>query len=461
MKRRELVGLGGAVVLGTAVGGVDSKARDGGKIALPQPPDLSFLREGPLVNVARARQFMANEGVDAVVVTHPGNVFYLTGHWPQLDRMGRDHTAMAILPRDPARPPVLIMQSFLHYYTHSDESPAGERLVFTYTTRAAAEANATAPAGDEPLAVPPSTYRILEESLVTPRERSRRARVAAVRNNAAGPDWALRNALRELKLESATLGIDDQDIAVMLGQVGFTARCVPGENLMRRIRLVKSAREVQLMRIGAQLNVDAAVEAVKLVRAAGNTRVFRAAFFTAAAKRGLTPVYMVINGSSSEVMNADISEGQAFAIDCVSSLRFYHADFARTVLVGDPGTRMKTIVAATHQAWKDVRSSLRPGLRFAEVQKVGRDSLRRQGMDINISFTPHSVGLFHTDHPYPTVQDPRAVEALRLEEGMVLSVDCPLGDTGAGGTSHLEDLSLITREGSEPIHSVPPNVFVV
>ena len=63
--------------------------------------------------------------------------------------------------------------------------------------------------------------------------------------------------------------------------------------------------------------------------------------------------------------------------------------------------------------------------------------------------------------PMQTVAEPQALEPFVLEEGMVLSVDCPLGHAGVGGSSHLEDLSLITKEGSEPIHTVPPNVFVV
>jgi Xaa-Pro aminopeptidase len=40
-----------------------------------------------------------------------------------------------------------------------------------------------------------------------------------------------------------------------------------------------------------------------------------------------------------------------------------------------------------------------------------------------------------------------------LEEGMVLSVDFPVFDQGAGGTAHLEDLSLITATGAQLLNS--------
>jgi Xaa-Pro aminopeptidase len=100
-------------------------------------------------------------------------------------------------------------------------------------------------------------------------------------------------------------------------------------------------------------------------------------------------------------------------------------------------------------------------MRFRDVPRIGRDSLKRQGMDLNVSFSPHSVGLFHTDHPQPSLIAPRKTEDLVLEENMILSVDCPLFLAGAGGTVHLEDLMWIRSGGAEPIHVVPPPVIIV
>ena len=44
---------------------------------------------------------------------------------------------------------------------------------------------------------------------------------------------------------------------------------------------------------------------------------------------------------------------------------------------------------------------------------------------------------------------------------MVLSVDCPLLDVGVGGSAHLEDLTLITADGSRPLHAVDPALILV
>ncbi len=459
MKRRELLGYSGAAIISGAAAARTPQC--GGSLAANNvvPPDLSFLREGTLVNAQRAREKMAAAGVDAIIAMLAPNIFHLSGHWPQHDRMGHGNAALAIFPLDPARPLAVIMPGFLHYYVHSDETPAGDRVVFTYTSPAT-DGSSPGPDG-EPAAVPTGVYPILNPDLVSPREQRRRAAAASVRGVSPGMDWALRRALRELRLDNARLACDHPDVAVMIGARGLGARCVPGDNLLRRIRMVKSPREIQLMRIGAQLNVDAAIVAAKSARSAGTTRALRARYFSEAAARGLMPLFMVIDQSSSEVMNAELREGQCFAIDCVSSLRFYHGDFSRSIFIGEPSAKMQQVVAMTNRAWADVRGALRPGLRFTEIQRIGKESIKRQGGDFNISFTPHCVGLYHTDMPMQTVAEPQALEPLVLEEGMVLSVDCPLGHAGVGGSSHLEDLSLITREGSEPIHTVPPNVFVV
>jgi Xaa-Pro aminopeptidase len=215
------------------------------------------------------------------------------------------------------------------------------------------------------------------------------------------------------------------------------------------------------MRFAAQSNVDAAVAAARSVREIGTTRGLRARFYAEAAARGNLGVFMVVNGSSTEVIEEPLREGMAFAIDCVSHCRFYHGDFARTVFVGEPAAQAKRVTRAIEIAWDDIRSQLRAGRRFADVTRIGRESLKKQGVDFNVSFTPHSVGLFHTDHPQASLLSPRGPENLVLEENTVLSVDHPVLESGLGGTMHLEDLTLIRSDGSEPLHTVPPPVLMV
>ena len=454
--RRSFLGgaaLGVAAAAAPAVHGAASPA-DGDAPALP---DLAFLRDTPLFDPARARFFLEQEGMDALVVTHPANVYYLSNHWPQLDRMGFTDSAITVWPRDPQRPVTLVMHAFSWFYTVSPEAYFDDRLVFPYTQPAGPAAT---PRG-EPEAAPARGLRVHDPDLLTDRERHRQRSLEAARPASADAGWALAKALRELGLDGATLGIDDPQLEALLRYRGIEAALRPAENTLRRIRMAKSPAELRLMRLAAQQNVEAAMAAARAARELGSTQALRQRFYAEAAARGNTGVFMVINGASSEVIDEPIEEGMAFSVDCVSHCRHYHGDFARTIFVGEPNATMQRATKAIGIAWQDIREQLRPGMKFGEVSELGRASIRKQGLDLPVSFRVHSVGLFHTDHPQPSLIEPRGPEALELEEDMILSVDCPVLQAGQGGTAHLEDLMWIRATGAEPIHDVPPGVIVV
>jgi len=459
-RRILLAGLGGSATAGLLAPGAPASAA---AVQAQAPrPDFGFLRTEPLVNAERAQAIMASEQLDAFVVTQPTNVFYLANHWPNLDRMGFRHSMFVIYPRDPKRPVAMVMTGFLHYYRFADDVYLPNHVVFPYTAPAdpaAVVANGADAA--EPAAAETRMHRILDESLLTTRERNRRRVSAAAMPESATADWALLKALRHLGLEKGRLGIDDPLIEVLLGRRGAAATCVPGEDSLRRIRLAKSPTELKMMRIAAKNNVDAALATIAAVRSVGTTGELRTRFYTEAARRGNQAVFIVIDGSSSEIANDPIRDGMAFSVDCVSHCLHYHGDFARTIFVGEPHPMMRRGTTAIYTAWREIQTQLRAGMRFADVQRIGRESLKKQGADFSVNFTPHSVGLWHTDHPQPSVAEGRTVAGLVLEKNMVLSVDCPIMDTGMGGTCHLEDLMLIGEDGATPIHDVPPNIFMV
>jgi Xaa-Pro aminopeptidase len=424
-----------------------------------RPPDLSFLQGEPLVNPDRLRFYLRQAGLDAVVVARPANVMYLTNLWPQLDLMGSTGTGIAIFPTDPQRPIAVVMQAFVYYYVHAPEAGSIDRAVFLYTEPLDPHA---APAdGSEPAAGPGRTLHVIDPERMSARDRQRAAALKRAGPVSADVTWALAKALRALGLERSALGIDDPDLKATLDARGFAGEVRPAENLLRRTRLVKSEHEIRLMRLAAQNNVEAALAAARRVRELGSTRLLRSRFFAEAAERGNAGVFMVINSTSSELVDEPLVEGSAFAIDCVSTCRFYHGDFARTVFVGEPLPAARRATAAIATAWQEIGSRLKAGMSFADVTRIGRESLRKQGVELNVSFTPHSVGLFHTDHPQPSWLSPKVPETLLLEENMILSVDCPVLESGLGGTMHLEDLMLIRKDGAEPIHDVPPGVLVV
>ena len=196
-------------------------------------------------------------------------------------------------------------------------------------------------------------------------------------------------------------------------------------------------------------------------RAAESTSQLRAAFYAEAGRRGNAGQFMVIGGTSTEALDRPLGDGTSVSIDCVSTCRFYHGDFGRTIFIGEPPLAVRQATDAVALAWQEIREQLRPGMRFSDIPRIGRTVMKRLGQDIPVSFRPHSVGLYHSDQPGGSLLNPTAPEDLQLEADMILSVDCPVFLAGLGGTVHLEDLMRIRPGAAEAIHSVPPPVIAV
>lgn len=458
INRRDLGRLGVGATFGAAAAVATGAQSAQANAPLITPPDLSFLRSNHLADFDRLRFYMRERGLDGLIVTNPANVFYLSNHWPQLDRMGFDDTTLVVVSADPARPPVLIMHAFLYYYTHSPETEFFDRPVFTYTQ----PSDPPSQEGSEPPAQDNRTMRVDDEGLVTDRERHRRRMASLTNSNSAGPDFALMKTLRFLGLENARLGFDEYVLQSVLMRHHFRGELELAENVIRKARLAKSDTEIRMMRIAAQSNVDAAMATAMQARELGTSRSLRNAFYGEAGKRGNIGKFMIVQGSSAEVLDEELKEGTSVSIDCVSSCKHYHGDFGRTIFIGEPSSRIQNAGAAIMTAWGEIKQQLRPGMLFSDIRRIGRDTLKKlDAADLSVSFTPHSVGLFHTDHPQPSLLEPREPDSLALEKNMILSVDCPLFVAGMGGTFHFENLMLITDSGAEAIHSDPSPIVIV
>jgi Xaa-Pro aminopeptidase len=402
---------------------------------------------------------MAREGLHGLVVANPVNVYYLTGYWPATSRMGHEAPLLALLTLDPARPVALVSAEFTYYYLLSDQQRAWPMEIFLYTGPLDGAQLAAARAGryrTEPAAAPSRTFADAGLAPLSARERERQAAVATVAQQqpaSADRDFALLKAVRWAGIDHGRVAVDDALIRAVFEQASLPASVTGADLTLKRMRIVKSPREIALHRIAAEANAAAALAACATVRAGASYRELRTAFHAEAARRGNRSVFMVIDGVSAEGVDAPFRDGQAFLIDAVSEGAGYHGDFARTVCVGEPSSSMAAATAAMDLGWQEIRAALRPGLRFTEVTAIGREAVRKAGYDFLVAFQPHSVGLYHSDGI--------GLGDLTLEPGMVLSVDCPVMQAGIGGTAHLEDLTLITATGSEPLHAVTVPVISV
>jgi Xaa-Pro aminopeptidase len=269
---------------------------------------------------------------------------------------------------------------------------------------------------------------------------------------------ALKTALGAHGLSAGKLGFDSLEAERLAGQAEPRTRLQPAPDLIRHMRLVKTPLELEFMRAASAATVTAALATARRMRTLGSLKKVRSQFNSEVSRLGNTPVFMVIDGVIAEDHDEPLAEGTTMLIDCVSHYRGYHADFGRTVFIGEPSQAMARRVRAMGTAWNELRSGLKPGLRFSEVRALGTQILSRIEPGMNVPFNPHSVGLAHSDQPRFALDG--APLDVRLEPGMVISVDCPLLEASVRGTAHLEDLTLITADGSVPLHATGDQIIV-
>jgi Xaa-Pro aminopeptidase len=123
---------------------------------------------------------------------------------------------------------------------------------------------------------------------------------------------------------------------------------------------------------------------------------------------------------------------------------------------------MKRATDAISLGWDAVRERLRPGIRYSDMRRIGSEALKKAGYDVDVAFTPHSVGLVRTDEPGARGAGGQWVkDDIVLQPGMILSVDFPVRRSGIGGSAHLENLTLIKRDGGVPINDLGNRTILI
>jgi len=410
--------------------------------------NYTFGPTGTRFNLDEAQRVMQELELNALVLGDGRNFQQATGCLPVISKMGWPTLNLAILVAEPEPRVLIVMLGFSYYYMAADLHSFPDSDVFLYGFANADEMN-----HEQAL----STFRFadrgeapLSEIEVNRLAESRSRLEQEALHNSMGE--AIQAALESADISEGQIGFDNVDIGPVLSEIIPKATQTSADDALRRIRTVKSPIEIELMRASSVINVASANAAVQKIGAGATHKDLRQAYDTELAQRGARSVFMVIDHVTDEQYDAEFSDGQAFVIDCVCDYLGYLGDYGRTVFIGEPHKSALNAQVTVGKAWDSLRDQLKPGLKFSEIEALGQKAMSEQGTTYLVPFKPHSVGVFHSDHYGNGSSAPR--EDIVLRPGMIISIDCPVMETGIGGSVHLEDLMLITDDGAEPLHDV-------
>ncbi|WP_253721170.1 M24 family metallopeptidase [Brevibacillus brevis] len=260
----------------------------------------------------------------------------------------------------------------------------------------------------------------------------------------------------------AKLGIEKSHMTVeryeALGQVVLASSYVDVEEPLREMRLIKSADEVDRLKHAVQLVEDSLRETLKKVKT-GMTETEIVAELEFQMKRlgaeGPSFTSMVLAGEKSALPHGkpgtrQVQEGDLLLFDIGVAANGYVSDITRTFAVGEISAQLQEIYETVLAANEAAIAEIRPGVTFAHLDKTARDVITAKGYgEYFMHRLGHGLGM--DVHEYPSVHSQNQ-EVLR--PGMVFTIEPGIYLPGVGGV-RIEDDVLVTETGVEILTQFP------
>lgn len=270
--------------------------------------------------------------------------------------------------------------------------------------------------------------------------------------------WLRKHKFKRVGYDDVHLTCAELD---MLARESGTRRgLVPAGGVLEGLRAVKDSDEIALIRRAAELTsavfesvlgkvrpgvleADLAAEVEYRMRLEGAEG---AAFETivASGPRGAWP--------HARASRKPLEPGELVIFDLGAILSGYAADMTRTVYLGDAGRRVRRLYAAVLEAETAAIECLHAGVRAADVDAAARRALTRRGLGQFFTHsTGHGVGLEVHERPRLGRRSKDSIPA-----GSVVTTEPGVYLEGFGGI-RIEDTVLVTDSGVEALTRASKN----
>ena len=223
---------------------------------------------------------------------------------------------------------------------------------------------------------------------------------------------------------------------------------------LERLRAVKTAEELRLLRQASEGVVDAMLAVFPMVRPGQTKREVVEALRREETMRGLLFEYCLTTaGKSFNRAPSDqvLEEGDIMSLDSGGNYQGYIGDLCRMGILGEPDAELRELLEQIDEVQQVARKPLRDGVIGAEIYTAVEPLMQRLTAG-KASFVAHGMGLISHEAPRLTASGPWPYSAFdrdrTLPAGMVVSIETTLQHPKRGFIK-LEDTVAITAAGHE------------
>ena len=386
-------------------------------------------RETLAVRHAKLRDAVVAADLDGLIVTHLPNVFYLTNF------LGTAGIAVA-------------MRDRLY-------------LILDFRYASAAKDFWDTPYGCPDAEIVP-VDRTYDETLV-----ALIGRLQPTRLGFEGSHLSLNRASQLATMIGATLEMASKLPSTPDSRVSF----VPTDNVIERLRIVKDAHEIEMLRLGAQLLSPVARDILGDVKPGLKEQELAAKIDWRIKSAGFERCSfetIVASGSNAALPHAHAGErvlrqGDLVVLDFGGVYGGYCVDLTRTVAVGEPDAEMARVYQAVLNAHGAAIAAVKPGVKAGDIDAAARTTLARHGLAEAFGHsTGHGLGVEIHEAPRigprrEAAGDAPAPQDDAIEPGMVFTIEPGAYLPGWGGV-RIEDDVLVTSDGVEVLTNVPTSL---
>ena len=222
--------------------------------------------------------------------------------------------------------------------------------------------------------------------------------------------------------------------------------------VIEKLRMIKSAAEIERIRRSVRTNSEAFESTVKSIRPGVSEMAIAAELEFKMRRLGAEKAAfetIVASGARTALPHAQPSQQQTavnelLLIDMGSCQNGYMSDMTRMLFLGRPSHRVRSIYRAVLNAQLAAIDTVRAGVTAGQVDRKARQVLESEGLAKEfVHSTGHGLGLEIHEPPRVGKKDPT-----RLEAGMVITIEPGAYVRGFGGV-RIEDTVLVTKNGCE------------